>query len=54
MENNVVLTREEFMELVKLKTRIEVLADYLEEDKYISTNVLCAILGIEIKEIFKR
>lgn len=49
MEDNVVLTREEFMELIRIKIRVEVLEDVIADNPYISADTICAMLGIEVK-----
>lgn len=50
MEDNVILTREEFMEFIKLKTRVEVLVDFIKNDKYADKETIYAILGIGVKK----
>ena len=49
MEETIMLTREEFMELIKNKVRVEVVADIIAKNNYVSTDEICAVLGIEVK-----
>jgi hypothetical protein len=50
MEENIILTRKEFMELIRIKTRVEALADVIANAKYVSTDTICAMLGIEVNK----
>lgn len=50
MEENIILTREEFMELIRIKIRVEVLEDVIADNPYISADTICAMLGIEVKK----
>lgn len=47
MDNNIVLTKEEYMELVKLKARVEVVADIVANNSYVSIAEICTVLGIK-------
>ena len=49
MENNVVLTREEFMELIKIKIRVEVVEEFVKHH-YASADEIYAMLGIEVEK----
>ena len=49
MEDNVTLTREEYMELIRIKVRVEALADVMREIPYLSLEMITAMLGIEVK-----
>lgn len=48
MEGNINLTIEEYMELIRIKVRVEALADVIASDKFVSTDTICAMLGIEV------
>lgn len=47
MEDNVILTREEFMELIKIKVRVEVVEEFANHH-YASPDEIYAMLGIEV------
>lgn len=48
-EEKILITREEFEEYIALKTRAELVENLIVRDKYISTDAVCAIFGIEVK-----
>ena len=50
MEETIIISREEYMELMKCKIKIEVLADLVAKEIFVSTDTILAALGIEVKE----
>lgn len=48
-EEKILITREEFEEYIALKTRVELVKNFIQKEKYISDDCLCAIFGIEVK-----
>ena len=47
MEETITITKEEYMELIKLKVRVETIVDFIEADTYLSKEIVFAILGIK-------
>jgi hypothetical protein len=50
MEENIIITRQEFAEFIALKTRAELVEYLIRKDKYISTDCVRAIFGIEVED----
>jgi hypothetical protein len=48
-ENTVVLTKDEYANLVRKAERISVLQKFVKESKYVSLEEVAWILGIELK-----
>ena len=50
MDKNITITRQEFAEYIALKTRAETIEYLIRKEGYISTDGVCAILGIEVEK----
>lgn len=47
MEGNINLTFEEFMEFIKLQTRVEVLKDMIADKEYVPVSLIHTIFEVE-------
>jgi hypothetical protein len=49
MEENIIITREEFEEYIALKTRVGLVKNFIQKEGYISKDCVCTIFGIEVE-----